>query len=115
MLLAVAALVFGPRSIDFLLMLIGAAKVIRVLGPPLLIGLPLLLAATVRLTTGLLPLLEPRMGIKPTTTKRTPPPCEHSFSSSEPQEENKKGVQEKRKRKRERLLRLDLRKKESEG
>jgi hypothetical protein len=43
--------------------LIGAAKVIRVLGPPLLTGLLLLLAATVRLATSLLSLLEPRMGI----------------------------------------------------
>jgi hypothetical protein len=46
-----------------------------------------LLAATVRLTAGLLPLLEPRMGIKPTMTKRTSPPREHSFSSSQPQKE----------------------------
>jgi hypothetical protein len=47
MLLTVAALVVGTRSVDFLLVLIGAAKVIRVLGPPLLSGLLLLLAATV--------------------------------------------------------------------
>ena len=79
MLLTVAALVVGTRSVDFLLVLIGAAKVIRVPGPPLLIGLLLLLAATVRTTTGLLPLLEPRMGMKPTTTKRTPPPRKHIF------------------------------------
>jgi hypothetical protein len=117
MLLTVAALVVGTRSVDFLLVLIGAAKVIRVLGPPLLTGLLLLLAATVRLATSLLSLLEPRMGIKPTTTKRTPPPPEHSFSSSEPQEEKQTGRagKEKRRSKRERLLRLDLRKKESEG
>jgi hypothetical protein len=38
--------------------------------------------ATVRLTAGLLPLLEPRMGIKPTTTKRTSPPREHSLLQS---------------------------------
>jgi hypothetical protein len=87
MLLTVAALIVGTRSVDFLLVLIGTAKVIRVLGPPLLTGLLLLLAATVRLTTGLLPLLEPRMGIKPTTTKRTPPLREHFFSSSEPRKE----------------------------
>jgi hypothetical protein len=87
MLLTVAALIVGTRSVDFLLVLIGTAKVIRVLGPPLLTGLLLLLAATVRLTTGLLPLLELRMGIKPTTTKRTPPLREHFFSSSEPRKE----------------------------
>ncbi len=87
MLLTVAALVVGTRSVDFLLVLIGAAKVIRVLGPPLPTRLLFLLAATVRLTAGLLPLLEPRMGIKPTTTKRTSPPCEHSFSSSQLQKE----------------------------
>ena len=47
MLLTVAALVVGTRSVDFLLVLIGAAKVIRVLAPPLLTGLLLPLAATV--------------------------------------------------------------------
>jgi hypothetical protein len=62
-----------------------------------------------------LPLLEPRRGMKPTTTKRTPPPREHSFSCSEPQEEKQTGRARKEKSKRERLLRLDLRKKESEG
>jgi hypothetical protein len=87
MLLTVAALVVGTRSVDFLLVLIGSAKVIRVLGPPLPTRLLFLLAATVRLTAGLLPLLEPRKGIKPTTTKRTSPPREHSFSSSQPQKE----------------------------
>lgn len=117
MLLTVVALVVGTRSVDFFLVLIGAAKVIRVLGPPLLTGLLLLLAATVRLATSLLSLLEPRMGIKPTTTKRTPPPPEHSFSSSESQEEKQTGRagKEKRRSKRERLLRLNLRKKKSEG
>jgi hypothetical protein len=87
MLLTVAALVIGTRSVNFLLVLIGAAKVIRVLAPPLPTTLLFLLAATVRVTAGLLPLLEPRMGIKPTTTKRTSPPREHSFSSSQPQKE----------------------------
>jgi hypothetical protein len=87
MLLTVAALVVGTRSVNFLLVLIGAAKVIRVLAPPLPTRLLFLLAATVRLTAGFLPLLEPRMGIKPTTTKRTSPPCEHSFSSSQLQKE----------------------------
>jgi hypothetical protein len=33
-----------------------------------------------------LPLLEPRIGIKPTTTKRTLPLREHSFSSSKTSE-----------------------------
>ena len=78
MLLTVAALVIGTRSVHFLLVLIGAAKVIRVLGPPLPTRLLFLLAATVRLTAGFLPLLEPRMRIKPTMTKRTSPPCDHS-------------------------------------
>src|SRR5215831_7829330 len=79
MLLAVAALVVGTRSVNFLLKRISTTKVIRVLAPPWLIGLLLLLAATVRTTTGLLPLLEARMRIKPTTTERTPPPREHTF------------------------------------
>jgi hypothetical protein len=82
MLLTVAALVIGTRSVNFLLVLIGAAKVIRVLAPPLPTRLLFLLAATVRLTTSLLPLLEPRMGMKPTTTKRTSPPREHSLLQS---------------------------------
>jgi hypothetical protein len=99
MLLTVAALVGGTRSVDFLLVLIGAAKVIRVLAPPLPTRLLLLLAATVRLTTGLLPLLKPRVGIKPTITKRTPPPREHSSSStSEPQEEKQTGQARKEKK-----------------
>jgi|SRR5690348_16507797 hypothetical protein len=101
MLLTIAALVFSARSIDFLLVRINTTKVIRVLSPPLLVGSPLLLAATVRLTTGLLPLLESRMGMKPATTERTPPPQEHVFSSSEhlEGEANTAGGEEKRKEK----------------
>jgi hypothetical protein len=98
MLLTVAALVVGTRSVNFLLVLIGAAKVIRVLAPPLPTRLLFLLAATVRLTAGFLPLLEPRMGIKPTTTKRTPPLREHFFSSSESQEEKQTGRARKEKK-----------------
>src|SRR5271169_6395055 len=109
MLLTVAALVIGARSVNSLLVLIGAAKVIRVLAPPLPTRLLFLLAATVRLTAGLLPLLEPRMGIKPTTTKRTSPPREHSLLQSTSEGEANR-AQEKRKSKRERLLRLNLRK-----
>jgi hypothetical protein len=84
MLLTITTLVAGARSVLFLLKRISIPKVFRVLGPPLLIGFSLLLAATVRSTTGLLPLLEPRMGMKPTTTERTPPPRKHIFPSSEP-------------------------------
>jgi hypothetical protein len=87
MLLTVAALVVGARSVLFLLQCINPAKVVRVPSPPFLIGLSLLLAATVQLTTGPLPLFEPRMGMKPTTTERTPSPREHTFPSSEPLEE----------------------------
>jgi hypothetical protein len=83
MLLTITTLVAGARSVLFLLKRISIPKVFRVLGPPLLIGLSLLLAATVPSTTGFLPLLEPRMGMKPTTTERTPPPREHIFPSSE--------------------------------
>jgi hypothetical protein len=79
MLLTIAALVVGARSVRFLLERIGTMKVIRVRDAPLVIRLSLLLAATIRSTTGLLPLLEPRMGMKPTTTERTPPPREHIF------------------------------------
>jgi len=71
-----------------------------VLGPPLLIGLPLLLVATVGPTTGLLPLFEPRMGIKPTTTERTPPPRGHTFLLQRTAwgERNRRGAEEKRKK-----------------
>ena len=54
MLLTITTLVAGARSVLFLLKRISIPKVFRVLGPPLLIGLSLLLAATVRTTTGLL-------------------------------------------------------------
>jgi uncharacterized membrane protein YoaK (UPF0700 family) len=79
MLLAVAALVIGAGSLDFLLQRICTAEVIRMSSPPLLISLVLLLAAAVRTATGFLPLLEPRMRMKPTTTERTPPLWEHVF------------------------------------
>jgi hypothetical protein len=105
MLLAVAALVFRTRSVDFLLVRIRTTKVIGVLGPPLPIGLPFLLAATVRLTTGLLLLLEPRMRTKPTTTERTPPPRGQTLLL--PEEKQTEGTRkEKRKSKRERPSRL---------
>jgi hypothetical protein len=83
MLLTVVALVFGARSVLFLLERIDTARVVRVLRPPSLIAFRLLLAATFGATTGLLPLFEPRMGMKPATTERTPPPREHSFPSRE--------------------------------
>jgi len=79
MLLTVTPSVVGARSVLFLLQRINTAKVIRVLSPPVLIRFPLLLAATVGPTTGPLPLFEPRMGMKPTTTERTSPPREHTF------------------------------------
>src|SRR5215831_12274057 len=41
--------------------------------------LALLLPAAFSSTTGLLPLLEPRMRTKPATTERAPPPREHTF------------------------------------
>jgi hypothetical protein len=59
----------------------------RVLHPPLLIGLSLLLATTLRATTGFLSLVEPWVGMKPTTTERTSPPGEHTVPSSEPLKE----------------------------
>jgi hypothetical protein len=66
MLLAVAALVVGARSVLFLLLLrIGVVEVVWVLGPPLLVGLPLLLLATLWLATGLA-LVEPGVGVIPT-------------------------------------------------
>lgn len=78
-LLAVVALVVGTRSVLFFLKCIAISKVTRVLAPPLLIELPFLLLATVRSATGLLPLFEPRMRMKPTTTERTSSPREHTF------------------------------------
>jgi hypothetical protein len=46
---------------------------------PLLVGFPLLLLATLRPTTRLLPFFETGMGMKPTTTERTPPSRKHTF------------------------------------
>jgi hypothetical protein len=79
MLLAVATLFLGTRSVLFSLKCIGTAKVIGVLVPPFLIEPALLLPAAFGSTTGLLPLLEPGMGMKPTTTERAPPSWEHTF------------------------------------
>src|SRR5215472_2480389 len=106
MLLTVTTLVVGARSVLFLLKRVNIPKVIRVLGPPLLIRLSLLHAATVCSTTGLLPLLEPRMGMKPTTTERTPPPRKHIFPSTKPVGEETNRPGKKRESRRERLLRL---------
>jgi hypothetical protein len=106
MLLTVVPPVVGARSVLFLLLRINTAEVTRILTPPLLIGLSLLLAATVALATGLLPLLEPRMGMKPTTTERTPPPRKHIFPSTKPVGEETNRAGKKRESRRERLLRL---------
>jgi len=108
MLLTVAAPVVEARSVDFFLMLISSAEIIRVLGAPLLIGFALLLLATIRPTTGLLPLFEPRVGTKPATTERTSP-REHVFLLSEHLEEHKPRRQEEKKgkSKRERLQKLN--------
>lgn len=113
-LLTVVTLVVGTCSVLFLLQRISTTKIIRMLSPPLLIGFSLLLAATVRTTTGLLLLLESRMGIKPTMTKRTPPSPQHSFFSSELWTRNKQeeAGKEREKSKRERLIEKSLSKKE---
>ena len=116
MLLAIATLVVGARSVLCLLPRISAAEVIRVLSPPLLIEPPLLFLTALGPATGLLPLLEPRMGMKPTTTERTPPPREHIFPSSKPVgKETNRGSQEKERKQKGKAIETDLRKKESEG
>src|SRR5215813_15542916 len=79
MLLAVATLFLGTRSVLFFLKCIGATKVVGVLVPPFLIEPALLLPAACSSTAGLLPFLEPRMGMKPATTERAPSPREHTF------------------------------------
>ena len=66
MLLAIATLVVGARSVLCLLPRIRAAEIIRVLSPPMLIEPALLFLTTLGPATGLLSLLEPRMGMKPT-------------------------------------------------
>jgi len=107
MLLAIATLVVGARSVLCLLPRISAAEVIRVVSPPLLIEPPLLFLTALGPATGLLPLLEPRMGMKPTTTERTPPPREHIFPSSKPGgRETNRAVKKKRGSRRERLLKV---------
>src|SRR5215469_3319214 len=116
MLLAIATLVVGARSVLCLLPRINAAEVVRVLSPPLLIEPPLLFLTALGPATGLLPLLEPRMGMKPTTTERTPPPREHIFPSSKPVgKETNRGSQEKERKQKGKAIETDLRKKESEG
>ena len=77
MLLPVVAHIVSARSVLFLLMRIDAAEVIWVLGSPLSIGFLLLLATTFDSATGLLPSLESRVRVVPTTTERTSPPREH--------------------------------------
>ena len=65
----------------------------------------LLLAATVRSTTSLLPLLEPRMGMKPAMTERTPSPREHTFPSPEPRKQKEtEGARKQKKQKGKALL-----------
>jgi hypothetical protein len=105
MLLTVTALVVCSCPVLFLLQRIKTMEIIGVLGPPLLIGSLLLLAATVRSATGFLPLLESWIGVKPTATKTAPPPPDHTLPSSEPLDEKQTGGGEKgnRKSKRERL------------
>jgi hypothetical protein len=116
MLLAIATLVVGARSVLCLLPRINPAEVVCVLSPPLLIEPPLLFLTTLGPTTGLLPLLEPRMGTKPTTTERTPPPREHTFPPVNLWRKNKQEAG-KKKSKRERLLKLNRprRKEKSKG
>jgi hypothetical protein len=106
MLLAVAPPIVGARSVDFFLVFVSTAEVIRVLRPPLLIGFPLLLAATVGPTAGLLSLVEPRVRMKPTTTERTSPPREHMLLLQRTSlgEANRGCREENRKSKRERLI-----------
>jgi hypothetical protein len=106
MVLAIATLVVGARSVLCLLPRISAAGVVRVFSPPLLIEPPLLFLTTLGPTTGLLPLLEPRMGMKPTSTKRTSPPREHTFllrANILRKGQNRGRRERKRKSKRERL------------
>jgi hypothetical protein len=56
------------------------------------------------------------MGMKPTTTERTPPPREHSFPSSKPVgEETNRDSQEKERKQKGKAIETDLRNKESEG
>ena len=112
MLLAVAPPIVGARSVDFFLVFVSTAEVIRVLRPPLLIGFTLLLAATVGPTTGLLSLVEPRVRMKPTTTERTSPPREHMLLLQRTSlgEANRGGREENRKSKRERLIETELKK-----
>lgn len=114
MVLAIATLVVGARSVLCLLPRISAAEVVRVFSPPLLIEPPLLFLTTLGPTTGLLPLLEPRMGMKPTSTKRTSPPREHTFllrANILRKGQNRGRRERKRKSKRERLFEDDQRKK----
>jgi hypothetical protein len=79
MLAAIEAHVISARSVFCFLPQISTSGVIQVLDSPLLVGFPLLLLATLRPTTRLLPFFETGMGMKPTTTERTPPSRKHTF------------------------------------
>src|SRR5258708_16646339 len=59
----------------------------------------------VRSTRGLLPRLEPRMGMKRATTERTPSPREHTFPSHEPRKQKEtEGARKEKKQKGKALL-----------
>jgi hypothetical protein len=99
MLFAIVAHVFGARSVLFLLLRINIAKVIWVLHAPSLIGLAGLLLAAVRPTTGHLPFFDAWMGMKPTTTERTPRPRQHRFllqAKSLQEKQNEEGLKKRK-------------------
>ncbi len=66
--LAVLSLVAGSRPVGLLLLLIEPPEVIRMPATPRLIVAPLVLLAAGWLTTGLLAVLEARMGSEPAST-----------------------------------------------
>jgi hypothetical protein len=72
-LLAIPSLVFSPGAIGFLLLLVGPAKIIRMLRPPLLIGLTFLLSPTFLATAGSLSFFEAGIRGVQTVAMRTPP------------------------------------------
>jgi hypothetical protein len=79
--LAIAFLVLSPGSIHFLLLLVNAAKIIRMLRSPLLIGLTFLLSPTFFAAAGCLSLFEARIRSIYMAAMRAPPLLWHKDSS----------------------------------
>jgi len=113
--LPIASLVLSPGSIHFLLLLVNAAKIVRMLRSPLLVGLTFLLSPTFFAAADCLSLFEARIRSVYAAAMRAPPLLWHKCFSPELQTSygslkrsgsiwNRREKQKSRKRKREKLF-----------